>query len=75
MKEIWLIVEHVLGELLDILSLSTLVATFLGWLPTMSLLLTVIWMALRIYESPTIQRHLIRDREEEDNAENLEERD
>lgn len=79
MNEQLIIFWHGLEEILDLLSISALVATLLGWLPTVSLLLTIIWMALRIYESPTVQRHLIihhyLDKEDEADAENLEERD
>jgi hypothetical protein len=36
----------------------TLLATFAGWLPHISALLTVIWMGLRIYETKTVQKWL-----------------
>lgn len=42
----------------DALSLTTLFGYFLAGLPTIALLLTVIWTALRIYETDTVQRWL-----------------
>lgn len=36
-------------HIIDVASVSTLVATFLGWLPHIAALLTVIWGVIRIY--------------------------
>lgn len=42
----------------DVFSLSVLVSYFVGSLPILSLLLTVIWTGLRIYEMDTVQKWL-----------------
>lgn len=41
---------------LDGLSIGTIVGTFLGWLPHVAALLSVVWMAIRIYETHTVRR-------------------
>lgn len=47
------------GELakhvVDGFSLGTIVATIAGWLPDVAALFTVIWTALRIWETKTVQ--------------------
>jgi chromate transport protein ChrA len=47
--------EHA-KSLVDVGSVGTLVATLAGWLPSIAALLTIAWTAIRIYESPTVQR-------------------
>lgn len=42
-------------QIVDITAAGTGVATFFGLLPDVAALLTVIWLALRIYESKTVQ--------------------
>lgn len=42
----------------DTASIGAMIGAFVGWLPHISALLTVIWMALRIYETKTVQRLL-----------------
>lgn len=42
----------------DAFSIATIVATFFNWLPHIAALLSVIWMLIRIYETPTVQRLL-----------------
>ena len=43
---------------LDIVSLSALGGWFIGALPVIATGLTVIWTAIRIYETETVQRWL-----------------
>lgn len=43
---------------IDAISVSTVAATFAGLLPHIAALLTVIWSAIRIYETKTVQRLL-----------------
>jgi len=43
---------------IDLLSITTLIATLLGMLPAIAALLTCVWTALRIYESITVQKYL-----------------
>ncbi len=40
----------------DILSVATISATLMTWLPPMAALLTVVWSAIRIYETRTVQK-------------------
>lgn len=46
----------------DAISLGVVVATIAEWLPAVAALLTVVWTAIRIYETRTVQR-LFRSRE------------
>jgi chromate transport protein ChrA len=45
----------------DVGSVGMLLATLAGWLPSVAALFTIIWTAIRIYESPTVQRLLGKD--------------
>jgi hypothetical protein len=47
-----------LKHFFDLLSLSTVLATIIGWLPSVAALLSIIWTAIRIYETRTVQRWL-----------------
>jgi hypothetical protein len=49
----------------DALSLVVVGATLLKWLPAIAALFTIIWTAIRIYESRTVQ-NLIGGKEERD---------
>jgi chromate transport protein ChrA len=40
----------------DGVSVGALVATLAGWLPSIASLLTIIWVALRIWESETVKK-------------------
>lgn len=42
----------------DVLSLGVLLGWFVAALPAVATLLTVIWTAIRIYETDTVQRWL-----------------
>jgi len=42
----------------DGLSVGVLLATLLNALPHIATLLTVIWAAIRLYETPTVQRRV-----------------
>lgn len=44
----------------DALSLGTVVATLAAWLPPLAALFTIIWTAIRIYETKTVQKFLHR---------------
>jgi hypothetical protein len=43
---------------MDLASLATMIGTLAQWLPEVAALFTILWTALRIYESRTIQRWL-----------------
>ena len=43
-------------QALDVAAASTAVLSLASWLPPTASLLTIVWMALRIYESDTVQK-------------------
>ena len=43
-------------QAIDVAAASTAVLSLAAWLPPTASLLTIVWMALRIYESDTIQK-------------------
>ena len=45
-------------DAVDVVAASTAVLTLGAWLPPVASLFTIIWMALRIYESDTVQKML-----------------
>lgn len=45
---------------LDALSLTALLGSLISVLPAVASLLTIIWTAIRIYETPTVQRFVKR---------------
>ncbi|OCC25668.1 hypothetical protein MB02_01145 [Croceicoccus estronivorus] len=45
---------------IDALSIGTMLGAIVQWLPSIAALLTVVWTAIRIYETPTVQRLLQR---------------
>jgi hypothetical protein len=46
--------EHT-KHLLDGVSVATVMGTLMSWLPAIAALFTIIWTAIRIYETKTIQ--------------------
>jgi hypothetical protein len=42
----------------DVASVATVVGTLAGMLPAIAALFTILWTAIRIYESPTVQNLL-----------------
>lgn len=49
-------------RLLDVASLGSIALFFTGVLPALSLMLTVVWTAIRIYETKTVQARIKRRR-------------
>jgi hypothetical protein len=43
-------------QVLDLAAASTGVMSLAAWLPPVASLFTIVWLGLRIYESPTIQK-------------------
>jgi len=43
-------------QVIDVAAASTAVLSLAAWLPPTASLLTIVWMALRIYESETVQK-------------------
>lgn len=39
-------------------AVGTMLATLVGWLPSIAAIFTIIWTAIRIYETDTVQRIL-----------------
>jgi len=62
MKDAWDHVPFGVKAMVDTLSITTLLGTLAGMLPHVAALLTIIWTALRIYETATVQRWLGKDR-------------
>lgn len=46
----------------DGLSIGTVISTLVGWLPAFAALASIIWTAIRIYETKTVQDWLARRR-------------
>lgn len=42
--------EQQIKAMLDVASISTVIATLLGWLPNVAALFTLIWTGIQIYE-------------------------
>lgn len=40
----------------DALSIGTVVASLAGWLPEVAAALSIVWTAIRIYETKTVQK-------------------
>jgi hypothetical protein len=51
--------EHT-KHLIDGVSVATVMGTLMSWLPAIAALFTIIWTAIRIYESKTVQGWLKR---------------
>jgi hypothetical protein len=47
-------------QVLDLAAASTGVMSLAAWLPPVASLFTIVWLGLRIYESPTIQKFIHR---------------
>lgn len=42
-------------HVVDLVSISATLGALIGWLPSVAAFLTIIWTAIRIYETRTIQ--------------------
>ena len=52
--------QEQLKHLGDVVSVGTVIATLAAWLPPLAALFTIVWTAIRIYETQTVQRFLKR---------------
>lgn len=43
-------------NVVDGFSIGTLIGAFIGWLPSIAAVLSIIWTCLRIYETKTVQK-------------------
>jgi len=48
----------------DVLSIATLLGSLASLLPAVAAILTIVWTAIRIYETSTVQRLLGRERDD-----------
>lgn len=60
-------VDDSVKNVLDLLSVTTVVGTLMGILPSIAAIFTIIWTSIRIYESNTVQ-NLIQKMKGKDNA-------
>jgi hypothetical protein len=42
----------------DVVSIGTVAATLVEWLPAVAAILTIVWTLIRIYETDTVQKLL-----------------
>lgn len=56
--DIWKHLPEGFKHLLDALSIGTMLGTIFQMLPNIAALLTIVWTAIRIYETKTVQRFL-----------------
>jgi hypothetical protein len=47
----------------DALSVMTVLGTLMQWLPSVAALFTIIWTAIRIYETKTVQKFITKFKE------------
>lgn len=52
-----------LRNIVDGLSIASIVATLVGWLPSIAALASLIWTLIRIYETATVQGLIAKARE------------
>ena len=55
--------EESTKQLLDATSIFTAVGSLLSWLPHLASLFTIVWLGIRIWETPTVQK-ILADRKE-----------
>lgn len=58
---IWHQVPDGMKHVFDLVSFTTLLGTLVQMLPHVAAVLTIIWTAIRIYETPTVRRWLGKD--------------
>jgi hypothetical protein len=58
--------QETLKQLLDGASILTVIGTLVEFLPAVSALLSIVWVAIRIYETDTVKR--LMSRKEENDA-------
>jgi hypothetical protein len=53
--DLWKHIPEGLKHLLDALSIGTMLGTLFQMLPNIAALITIVWTAIRIYETKTVQ--------------------
>jgi hypothetical protein len=59
-EDLWQHFPEGMKHLLDALSIGTMLGTLFQMLPNIAALITIIWTAIRIFETKTVQRLLRR---------------
>jgi len=57
--------QETLKHILDGASLITVIGTLVEFLPAVSALLSIVWVAIRIYETDTVQKLLNRKKDDD----------
>lgn len=47
-------------HIIDAASITTVIGTIMSWLPSVAALFTIIWTVIRIYETDTVQKIIVR---------------
>jgi hypothetical protein len=50
----------------DVLSIATLIGSLASFLPAVAALITIVWTAIRIYETDTVQKMLLGKEDKDD---------
>jgi hypothetical protein len=58
MKDVFDHMSESAKHILDVLSVATVLGTLTDMLPSIAALFTIVWTAIRIFETPTVQRLL-----------------
>jgi hypothetical protein len=53
-------------HLIDLLSVTTVLGTLMGILPSIAAVFTIVWTSIRIYETKTVQELLAKIKEKND---------
>lgn len=61
--DIWDHVPNGLKHIIDVLSVGTMLGTLFQMLPNIAALLTILWTAIRIFETRTVQNWLGRSKD------------
>ena len=61
-RDLWQDLPESIKQLLDALSIATLLGSLISMLPAIASLLTIMWTVIRIYETPTVQALFRRNR-------------
>ena len=64
MNDAWSTLPATVKDIVDWLAVTAWLGVLLRLLPHVSTVLTIIWMAIRVYESPTVQGFLAARRKE-----------
>ena len=66
MKDPFAHMDEAMKHVVDALSLVTVIGTLVDMLPSIAAVFTIVWTAIRIYETKTVQGWLGRDNAQQD---------